>query len=262
MVQSNAAAYDAVKAWDRSDADSDGSSGHVGLVHNMVAFTPRNPASAGDVSGTAHADYLFNRLFLNAAIRGQVDSNVNTTIEPSEVHPELAGKADFVGINYYLRARVMALGFPITYVIPILDFLPSTSYQTPQNPAAQPCPTTCTEFGWEIYPEGLRQVLEIAGGYGLPVYITENGIADSNDDQRAGYLLKHLAALHGAMVDGVADVRGYFHWSLIDNFEWSSGYYPKFGLYSYDPVTLSRTARPSASLYRRIAQNNAIPLPR
>ena len=152
------------------------------------------------------------------------------------------------------------LGVPITPVIPVLDFVPSTSYRTPRNPTAPVCPTTCSEIGWEIYPEGLRQVLATAGGYRLPVYITENGIADSNDVQRPQYLLDHLAVLQRAIADGVADVRGYFHWSLVDNFEWSSGYHPKFGLYSYDHETLARTARPSASLYRRIAQHNA-PLP-
>jgi beta-glucosidase/6-phospho-beta-glucosidase/beta-galactosidase len=105
-------------------------------------------------------------------------------------------------------------------------------------------------------------VLELAGSYGLPVYITENGIADAEDDQRPSYLTSHLAVLHQAIADGVADVRGYFYWSLIDNLEWNSGYFPKFGLYSYDPETLARTARPSARLYRQIAHKNALSLPR
>jgi beta-galactosidase len=262
MVQGNAAAYDAVKAWDRSDADRDGEAAQVGLVQNLVAFTPTDPTKSNDVLGTAHADYLFNRMFVNAAVKGQIDVNANGSIEPGESRPELVGKADFIGVNYYLRARVTGLGVAITPVIPVLDFVPTTGYRTAQNPTAPECPTTCTEFGWEIYPEGLRQVLGTAGGYGLPVYITENGIADSNDDQRPQYLFDHLVVLRQAIKDGVADVRGYFHWSLLDNFEWSSGYYPKFGLYSYDHETLAREARPSARLYRRIAQKNALPLPR
>jgi beta-galactosidase len=262
MVRGNAAAHDAVKAWDRSDADRDGEAAQVGLVQNLVAFTPTDPTKSNDVLGTAHADYLFNRMFVNAAVRGEIDVNANGSIEPGESHPELAGKADFIGVNYYLRARVTGLGVAITPVIPVLDFVPTTGYRTPQNPTAPECPTTCSELGWEIYPEGLRQVLGTAGGYGLPVYITENGIADSNDDQRPQYLLDHLVVLRQAIADGVANVRGYFHWSLLDNFEWSSGYYPKFGLYSYDHESLAREARPSARLYRRIAQKNALPLPR
>jgi beta-galactosidase len=259
MVEANAAAYDALKAWDRVGADGDAPAARVGLVQNLVAFAPANPANVTDVTGTKNADYLFNRMFINAAVLGQIDANVDGVIQPSEQHPEMAGKADFIGVNYYLRAKVNGFGFSLTPVIPVLTFSPTISYRTPENPTAPPCPTECTDVGWEVYPEGLRQVLAGAGGYGLPVYITENGIADADDDQRPSYLLRHLAVLQQAIADGVADVRGYFHWSLLDNFEWSSGYQPKFGLYSYDHDTLTRTARPSADLYRRIAQKNALP---
>src|SRR5207245_3218795 len=118
----------------------------------------------------------------------------------------------------------------ITPVIPLLDFAPTFSYQTPRNPTAPPCPTTCTDVGWEIYPIGIREMAAEAGSYGRPVYITENGIADANDDQRPAYLVQHLDVLEHAIADGAADVRGYYHWSLMDNFEWSSGYFPMFGL--------------------------------
>jgi beta-glucosidase/6-phospho-beta-glucosidase/beta-galactosidase len=66
--------------------------------------------------------------------------------------------------------------------------LPTNTYAHPQNPTAPPCPTTCTDFGWEIYPEGFRRVLGIAGGYGKPIYVTENGLADGDDDLRATYV--------------------------------------------------------------------------
>jgi beta-glucosidase/6-phospho-beta-glucosidase/beta-galactosidase len=101
-------------------------------------------------------------------------------------------------------------------------------------------------------------VLAEAGSYGLPVYITENGIADADDDQRPGYLVQHLAVLEDAIADGVADVRGYYHWSLVDNFEWSSGYYPKFGLFSFDPVTKHRKMRRSGKIFARIARRNDV----
>jgi beta-glucosidase/6-phospho-beta-glucosidase/beta-galactosidase len=259
MVGANAAAYDAVKAWDVADADGDGRPASVGPVHNMVAFSPSRPGNSADVASTAHADYLFNRLFLNGVVKGELDRNANGVVDPGETEPNLAGKADFIGINYYLRTRVTATGFPLTSVIPILDFLPTTTYATPHNPSGPACPTTCTEFGWEIYPEGLREVLSTGAGYGLPIYITENGIADADDDQRPAYLLAHLNVLQQAIADGIANVRGYFHWSLVDNLEWSSGYFPKFGLFSYDPATRTRTARPSATLYRQIAHGNALP---
>jgi beta-galactosidase len=253
MVTANGKVYDAVHAFDRTDAN-------VGLVQNLVSFAPTDPANPLDVAAVPTADYLFNRLFINATVRGQIDANADTVIQPSEVHPDLAGKADFVGVNYYLRAKTTGLGFSLSTTLPI-NFLPTISYRSPLNPSAPPCPTECTDIGWEIYPEGLRQELELAGSYGLPVYITENGIADADDDQRPGYLLRHLAVLQQAIADGIADVRGYFHWSLIDNLEWTSGYFPKFGLFTYDHDSLVRTTRPSAWLYRQIAHKNTLPSP-
>lgn len=258
-LAAHAAAYDAIALWDAADADGDGTAAEIGLVHNLAAFHPKNPAAPLDVTGAAHADYLFNRLWLNGTVLGDVDANANGVIEPGEHRPDLAGKADFVGVNYYLRATATGIGVPLTPVIPLLDFLPTIGYQTPQSPGAPPCPSSCTEFGWEIYPVGLREILTVAGSYGRPVFVTENGIADGDDDQRPGYLVQHLVVLEQAIADGVADVRGYYHWSLVDNFEWSSGYYPRFGLFAFDPVTKVRRLRPSGRYFKRIARRNAIP---
>ena len=129
---------------------------------------------------------------MEAAVNGIRDRDADGVVDPGERSRKLANKADFVGLNYYFRGRIAALG-TLTPRIPLLDFLPATQYESAINPSAPPCPTTCTEFGWEIYPEGLRQVLEIAGDYRLPVIVTENGISDSDDDQRAAYLTSHLA---------------------------------------------------------------------
>ena len=118
-------------------------------------------------------------------------------------------------MNYYFRGRVAAAGAPLSRRIPLLDFLPSTGYRTPAAPTAPPCPTTCNDLGSEEYPAGLRDVLRTAGGYGKPVYITENGTADAGDALRRRYLVQQLAVLRRAMADGVADVRGWFHWSLV-----------------------------------------------
>jgi beta-galactosidase len=225
----------------------------------MIAFTPADPASANDRSGAEHADYIFNRVFLDAVVRGRDDRDVDGRIEAGERRRDLRGRADFIGLNYYFRSRVTGLGVPASTTVPLFDFLPNNTYAHAQNPGAPPCPTTCTEFGWEVYPQGFRRVLRIAGGYGLPVYVTENGLADADDDMRRAYLLSHLRALRGAMRDRLARVRGYFAWSLVDNFEWAAGYYPRFGFYSYDPDTLARRARPSARLFRRIARSGTLP---
>jgi beta-galactosidase len=251
MADANAAAYKAVK---RRDPGS-----RVGFVHNMIAFTPSDPSDPRDVQGTGHAEYLFDRLFMNAAVRGIRDLDVDGVVDPGERRRKSAHKADFVGLNYYFRGRVTGLPAPLTERIPLLDFLPSTVYASATNPGGPACPSTCTEFGWEVYPEGFRHVLGIAGSYGLPVIVTENGISDADDDQRAAYLKSHLRALHKADRRGEADVRGYFHWTLVDNFEWAEGYHQRFGLFSYDPATLERTMRPSAKLYAKIARSGRIP---
>lgn len=260
LVTGHARAYDALHVSDTADADGDGIAVAAGVVHNMAAFAPQNPSNALDVTGAQHADYLFNRVFPTAITTGQFDANLDgDTADPGETRPDLAGRSDFLGVNYYLRAKATGLPGSVTPLVPLFDFLPTLAYQTPETPGAPPCPTTCTDFGWEIYPQGLREMLTFAGSLGVPIYITENGLADAADTKRAQYLYDHLSTLQGAITDGVADVRGYFQWSLTDNFEWASGYYPRFGLFAYDPVTGKRRRRAGAKPYRTIAKRNGIP---
>jgi beta-galactosidase len=258
LVAAHARAYDALHATDTIDADGDGVAVQAGVVHNMVAFHPADPNQPLDVAGAAHADYIYNRAYLNAVTAGQFDANLDGTIDPNEMRPDLAGRNDFIGVNYYLRAAVTGLPFAVSSHIPLFDFLPTFGYRTDHNPGAPPCPSTCSDFGWEIYPAGLREVLTFVGTLGVPVYVTENGIADAADTLRPRYLVDHLTTLQGVIADGVADVRGYFQWSLTDNFEWSSGYFPEFGLASYDPMTGKRHLRRSARVYRSIARHNGI----
>jgi beta-glucosidase len=112
-------------------------------------------------------------------------------------------------------------------------------------------------FG-EIYPEGLHRVLRRLSTYGKPIYITENGFADGLDAQRPRALVRTLEALHAAIAEG-APVRGYFHWTLVDNFEWAEGWSMHFGLYGLDRASQARFPRPSAAVYSRIARTNAVP---
>ena len=137
---------------------------------------------------------------------------------------------DWIGVNYYSRTLV---GWP----------WPKGGPQT-GNPR--------TDFNWEIYPIGLYRVLKRVGRYGKPVVITENGIADADDDQRGAYIVSHLRQAQRALSDGV-DLRGYMHWSLLDNFEWAEGYEQHFGLSTRD-----RQLRPSAQLYGAIARANGL----
>jgi beta-glucosidase len=137
---------------------------------------------------------------------------------------------DWIGVNYYSRTLV---GWP-----PLMSDRPGMGKRT--------------DFGWEIYPQGLYDVLRRVGRFGQPVVITENGIADADDHLRAGYITAHLRQAHRAIADGV-DLRGYLHWSLLDNFEWAEGYQQKFGL-----ATRARELRPSARVYGAIARANAL----
>ncbi len=110
-----------------------------------------------------------------------------------------------------------------------------------------------SDMGWAVYPEGLTNVLMEAKRYGMPVYVTENGLADADDSRRADFLRSHLRAVEAAQRQG-ADVRGYLHWSLLDNFEWADGFAPRFGLVSVDFATQERTVRPSARVYKAIIE--------
>jgi beta-glucosidase/6-phospho-beta-glucosidase/beta-galactosidase len=109
-------------------------------------------------------------------------------------------------------------------------------------------------------PDGLRRALHLVHreSGGLPVMITENGVADEHDELRPGFLVEHLEAVHRAIVEGV-DVRGYLHWTAWDNFEWAEGFSQRFGLSAVDPTTLERCPKPSAAVYAQICRTGGIP---
>ena len=260
LGHANAAAYDEVHAWDKTDSDRDGKASQVGLVQNMIHFTPASPSKSADTKGAVHADKLFNRTFPDAAIDGVYDANANGRVDAGESQPSLAHKADFLGVNYYFQGRVAGLNSPVSTTIPLLDFIPRTGYAWALNPTGANCPTTCSEFGAELDSSGFEAVLTEAASYKLPLIVTENGIADSADSKRPAFLVQHLNRawkVAKAKPNGVS-LLGWFHWSLTDNFEWSAGYRPKFGLFSFSPTTLARTARPSAAIISSIATSNAI----
>jgi len=152
---------------------------------------------------------------------------------------KVAGHVDFIGVQYY-----MALSVP--------QFLGADYTCHSEGPH--------TDMGWRICPQGMRQVVrDTWRRYHKPIYVTENGIADASDGLRPAYLRSHLVELHKAMTEDGADVRGYFHWSLLDNFEWADGWGPKFGLFAVDRETFERTARHSASVYATICADNGLP---
>ncbi|HVO30082.1 MAG TPA: glycoside hydrolase family 1 protein, partial [bacterium] len=212
MIAAHAKAYEAIHTSDTVDADNDGVAAKVGIAQHIVAFAPKNPNDPLDQAATTRIDHIFNRQFLDAVVNGQLDTSLTGSFVS---HPELANHLDFVGLNYYRRYLIVH-GLPE----PILG-LPEDDPNTPHN-----------DLGWSIYPRGMYESAMEVGSYGLPVLVTENGIADGKDAKRAGYIVDHLVYLKKAMDNGV-QVTGYLHWSLTDNFEWAEGYTAHFGLDSF-----------------------------
>ena len=113
-----------------------------------------------------------------------------------------------------------------------------------------------TDVGWSIHPEGFRRVLLQALSFGLPVYVTENGLADRKDEIREEYVRAHLLEVARLVGEGES-ILGYYHWSLLDNFEWREGFSPRFGLFHVDYETFARTPRKSALAYRDLVRAHA-----
>jgi beta-glucosidase len=115
-----------------------------------------------------------------------------------------------------------------------------------------------SDLGWQVYPEGLGRLLsEWSERSGRPIVIAENGIADATDAQRSSFLVRHLVEVARALARGI-DVQGYFHWSLLDNFEWADGYEPRFGVVEVDYASQERRLRGSAHLYAKVAASRTI----
>ena len=112
-----------------------------------------------------------------------------------------------------------------------------------------------TEFGYPMYAEGFRRAIEKVSVLNVPIEITENGVADSNDVLRPEHLMRHLWVLSEAISDGY-DIKSFHHWSLMDNFEWAEGYSMRFGLYEVDFDTQERTLRSSGELYQKIIKDH------
>ncbi|HSG66821.1 MAG TPA: family 1 glycosylhydrolase, partial [Gammaproteobacteria bacterium] len=228
----------------------------VGIVLNLE---PKYAASdrAEDIAATVRADAFMNRQYLDPLFRGSYPADMRELFgEAWPEHPAadfdvITTPIDFLGINYYSRG--------LTTEAPAVAIERASRVK---NPSA-----TYTEMGWEVFPQGLTDILvRVAKDYTkVPLYVTENGSAfydpptapdDGVDDPlRVDYLLAHLAAVRDAIAGG-ADVRGYYAWSLMDNFEWSEGYSKRFGLVHVDYATQKRTTKKSAKVYAEAIRTN------
>jgi beta-glucosidase len=220
------------------------SNARVGLVKSVRGFEPANTRSILDRLIARLQDRWFNDIVLLAAHDGRLRIPLGFGLT---THEPLIGSFDFVGLNYYTRGLV---AFDIRR--PQEAFGRESFRQGAElSDAGQLGPYS------EVYPEGLYRALHKVAALGKPIIVTENGLPDADDDQRPRFLLTHLAQVHRALQDGLP-IEGYFHWTLVDNFEWAEGWGLRFGLIELDPVSQTRTIRPSGHLYGEICRANGI----
>jgi beta-glucosidase len=232
----------------------------IGLVVNLE---PKFPAtdSADDIAATARADAYMNRHYLDPVFRGEYPVELTDAFGdawpdfPATDWPLIQTPIDFLGVNFYSRNVVRDA--------PGEHPLRTARVRQTQN--------VHTEMDWEVFPEALTRVLVwIKERYGNPpLYITENGAAFDDpshvtdgvvdDPLRVWYYREHLRAAHDAIAQGV-DLRGYFAWSLLDNFEWAYGYAKRFGLVHVDFETLVRTPKASARFYSEVIRSHGAAL--
>jgi beta-galactosidase len=254
------AAYDEMHRWDTTVATVGQPAAFVGFANNMIPARPANPVNPNDVQAADAWNNFYNRWFPNAVINGWVDANLDGIQTPDEIHPEFANKVDFMGVQYYGSQPIQGFGVAPIPGFPWLKGLPV------RCAASSP---TCSDFNQPTDPGGFREVLDIAASYKLadgttqvPIWITENGIADANDSKRPSYIVNHIAVVQDQIAHGM-DIRGYTYWSFVDNLEWANGYDLRFGLYGSDPTTpeLERTPKPaSIDAISAITMSNSLPL--
>jgi beta-glucosidase len=227
LLQAHGAAAAALRA---GDADA-----YIGLASNMIWFEPSNRWNVLEWAVSRAVSDGFNWSFYESIARGRRHFSMPGFPSLDADAPALKGSIDWVGINYYRRNTVrFKTGAP--------GMVEIGNGPGPQSDAKV-----------EIYPEGLLGLVRDAWArYHLPVVITETGVADSTGTHRPAFIRTHAFAIQQAINEGV-DVRGVFHWSLMDNFEWAEGYGWRFGLYRLDLKTLARTPAPGAEEFRRLA---------
>lgn len=230
----------------------------IGLVVNLE---PKYSASESpeDLAATRRADAYMNRQFLDPVFLGRYPEELPGIFGPAwpdfpaTDFDAIRQPIDFLGVNYYTRSVVQ-----------------NETNAWPVGAARVRQAGRHTEMGWEVYPEGLFDTLRwVRERYGaIPIYVTENGAAFEDpppsdgtveDPLRVAYLREHLLAARRAIAAGV-DLRGYFVWSLLDNFEWSHGTSKRFGLIRVDYGTQKRTPKASARFYSRVIQSKGAAL--
>lgn len=217
---------------------SNGSTTRIGLVKNINIFDPYRRWNPLHRFQAKILDGMFNRCWITGLKTGRFKA-------PSSLRSVsidgLKGSSDFIGVNYY--THLLATPFMPTKV--------------EIDPLIRPWEER-TDFRYPMYAEGLKRAFEMVASLNLPMIVTENGVADDDDDMRPEHVRRHLQITSEAIADG-HEILGFYHWSLMDNFEWAEGYEQCFGLYHVDFETQKRTLRNSGALYASIAKSHRMP---
>ena len=206
----------------------------ISIAQNMIPFKPFSNKKR-DIDKTMKVDKFYNWSFLEGVLEGVV-----TTFKKS--YQVRQSDLDFIGINYYSAYLVKHTWNPFKLFIEVYPL--ETEY-----------PTT---MGYYIYPRGIYEVItSVHERFGKEIIITENGVAIENDEWRILSIIRHLQYIHKAISENI-DVKGYYYWSFMDNFEWDKGFTQRFGLIEVDYETFKRIPRKSAYAYSDIARTKSI----
>jgi beta-glucosidase len=212
----------------------------VSVAHNMAALSPWRSWNPLDRLIAGAAKYFYNHSLLDAFISGEL--RLKFPFKKAIIIPiPIEGKLDFFGVNYYTRVHMRFNPFKKLGIE--LRHRDIDGYGL-------------SDMGWEIHPHGLLKVLRYASKLKVPLIITENGIATRNAEKKIRFISEHVEVLERCIKSGI-DVRGYFYWSLIDNYEWLQGLDARFGLYRVDFNTLRRSPTAAALYYSHIIKSRS-----
>lgn len=216
----------------------------VGWAHNYIVFEAANSTSPLDRGIAALLSELFNESFIRLIEHGRLAFPLSLADGNAG---DVKGTCDFIGLNVYSRFHV---AFDLKYLSQLFGrvFVPEHVPQGDKGAQAA--------YG-EAYPQAIRIAVERASRLGKPIYILENGVPDAQDRIRPWLIVNAVKELHSLIQEG-RDIRGYFHWTLTDNFEWSEGWGLRFGLVALDPITQERKIRESGKLYAAIVRGNEL----
>lgn len=258
FLVAHVAVYDAIKANDTIDADDDGVASAVGVTLNSVDWKGASGKKwsdhPDDLAAAERMHYLYHFFLVDALVNGTFDTDLDG--KGDEQFPDWVGKIDWIGLQYYFRGGVTARPALIPALNLMFCFPPFDFGSCVKEDPTKWVPT----MSYEWHEEGIYNVLmRLKKRYAnLPIVVTESGLAAINGKRRAEHIVRTLEQIQRARKAG-ADIRGYYHWSLTDNFEWHLGYGPHFGLYVVDREdNMRRSATEGATVYRDLIENRTI----